>query len=240
MSQTPTQTLPDTDPGLSKSGLDAEERVVRLVMEGIGQHRIPPGHRLVERELTEGAHANRQAVRNALLRLSQAGLVQLTPNRGATVMQCTPDMTRQIMQARIINEGAALRMLAPRLDEAGSGRLQQILRNEASAYDEGRISEARHFSRQFHIAFTEMAGNEMIARFMRELIACQPLLAAWDRDRPSSFSGVIAHTKTLAALQRGDGAEAEAANTELLCALEREFLRESAERDVGGRARGTQ
>ncbi|MFD2441267.1 GntR family transcriptional regulator [Paracoccus kondratievae] len=125
MSQTPTQTLPDTDPGLSKSGLDAEERVVRLVMEGIGQHRIPPGHRLVERELTEGAHANRQAVRNALLRLSQAGLVQLTPNRGATVMQCTPDMTRQIMQARIINEGAALRMLAPglmRQDQGGCSR----------------------------------------------------------------------------------------------------------------------
>lgn len=211
----------------SKSGVEAEQRVVRLVMEGIHQMRTPPGHRLIERELSEQACASRQTVRNALLRLSQAGLVALTPNCGATVTQCSPATTRAIMQARIINEGAALRMLAERMDDAASDRLQDILRREAAAYDEGMVIEARHLSREFHIAFTELAGNEPIARFMRELIDCQPLLAASLRGRPSSFSGVIAHTKTLAALQRGDGAMAEAVNTELLSALEREFLREA-------------
>lgn len=209
-----------------KSGADAEERVVRLVMAGIARHDTPPGHRLVERELSEAANASRQSVRKALLRLSRAGLVDLTPNRGATVTQCSPETTREIMQARIINEGAALRMLAGRMDDAGSDRLMDLLRREAAAYDEGQVTEARHVSRQFHIAFTELAGNATIARFMRELIDCQPLLAASAHGRPSSFSGVIAHTKTLAALQQGDGPAAEAANTELLRALEREFLRE--------------
>ncbi|MFH5776843.1 GntR family transcriptional regulator [Paracoccus sp. NGMCC 1.201697] len=212
----------------TKSGSAAEARVVRLIMQGIQQHVTPPGHRLVERELTEAARANRQAVRNALLRLSQAGLVELTPNRGATVTQCSPKTTQEIMQARIINEGAALRMLADRLDQPGSERLMEILRQEAAAYDEGMIAEARHFSREFHIAFTEMAGNATIARFMRELIDCQPLLGAQTPKGPSLFSGVIAHTKTLAALQQGDGIAAEAANTELLRQLEREFLREIA------------
>lgn len=210
----------------AKSGGAAEARVVQLVMRGIHQHLTPPGHRLVERELSEGAQANRQAVRNALLRLAQAGLVELSPNRGATVTQCSPAKTREIMQARTINEGAALRMLAGRLDPAGSERLQAILRHEAAAYDEGLVTQARHFSREFHIAFTELAGNATIARFMRDLIDCQPLLGASTSARPSQFSGVIAHTKTLAALQRGDGPMAEAANTELLRQLEREFLRE--------------
>lgn len=210
-----------------KSGASAEERVMRLVMGGIHRHDTPPGHRLVERELSEGANANRQAVRNALLRLERAGLVELTPNRGATVTQCSPDMTREIMQARIINEGAALVMLAKRLDQAGSDRLQNILCREAAAYDDGQVIDARHHSREFHVAFTELAGNATIARFARELIDYQPLLAASARGRPSSFSGVIAHTKTLVALQQGDGVAAQAANTALLQDLEREFLRET-------------
>lgn len=210
-----------------KTGASAEDRVTHLVMDGIHRHQTPPGHRLVERTLSEAANASRQSVRNALLRLQRAGLVELTPNRGATVTRCSPAMTREILQARIVNEGAALVMLAERLDSAGSDRLQDILRREAAAYDEGAVIEARHHSRDFHIAFTELAGNATIARFARELIDHQPLLAAQAQGRPSSFSGVIAHTKTLAALQQGDGRAAEAANTALLQALEREFLRET-------------
>lgn len=211
----------------TKTGASAEDRVTRLVMAGIHSHQTPPGHRLVERTLCEAADASRQSVRHALLRLERAGLVALTPNRGATVTQCSPAMTREIMQARIVNEGAALIMLAERLDAAGSDHLQAILRREAAAYDEGAVIEARHHSRDFHIAFTELAGNATIARFARELIDHQPLLAAEGQGRPSSFSGVIAHTKTLAALQQGDGRAARAANTDLLQALEREFLRET-------------
>lgn len=212
----------------SPSGPEAEERVIRLVNEAIQQHRLRPGDRLIERELAQGAGANRQAVRNALLRLEQAGLVQLTRHRGATVVQCSPETTHQIMEARIVNEGAALVLLAGRMDDAARDRLQAILRQEAEAYDDGRIEEARHFSRAFHAAFTELAGNAMIARFVHELIDCQPLLGARTPGRQSSFSGVAAHTKTLAALLRGEGREAEAVNTQLLRDLEREFLREAA------------
>lgn len=227
MSQHPSQPIPGA--ARVKSGASAEERVMMLVMAGIDRHETPPGHRLVERELSEGANANRQAVRNALLRLARAGLVELSPNRGARVTQCSPALTCDIMQARIVNEGAALVMLADRLDSAGSDRLQAILGREAAAYDEGRVIEARHYSREFHIAFTELAGNATIARFARELIDCQPLLAASAQGKPSSFSGVIAHTKTLAALQQGDGLAAQNHNTALLRALERAFLTEMQE-----------
>lgn len=212
-----------------RSGESAEKRVMALVNDSIQAHRLNPGDRLIERELSEGANASRQAVRNALVRLAEAGLVILTPNCGATVMQSSPETTRQIMWARIVNEGAALHALAEHLDEEGAARLQDILRQEASCYDEGQINEARQFSRMFHLTFTELAGNTMITRFVRELIACQPLLGAHAPNRKSGFSGVPAHTKTLAALLQGDGLQAEALNTELLCALEREFLHEIAE-----------
>jgi DNA-binding GntR family transcriptional regulator len=222
------QTDPAEAPPAKRSGPEAEDRVVRLVNEAVQAYRLLPGERLVERELSLVAGASRMAVRNALLRLAQAGLVELNRNRGATVVRCSPEVAHQIMQARIVNEEAALVMLAGRLDEAGRDRLQAILRAEAEAYDDGRIEDARHRSRAFHVAFTELAGNPMIARFVRELIDCQPLLATTRAGHLSSFSGVAAHTKTLAALLRGDGAEAAAINTDLLRRLEREFLKDSS------------
>jgi DNA-binding GntR family transcriptional regulator len=216
------------DPPARRSGPEAEDRVVQLVNEAIQAHSLMPGQRLVERELSLAAGASRMAVRNGLLRLAQAGLVDLNRNRGATVVRCSPEVARQIMQARIVNEEAALVALAGRLDEAGRDRLQAILRAEAEAYDDGRIEEARHRSREFHVAFTELAGNPMIARFVRELIDYQPLLATMRAGHLSTFSGVAAHTKTLAALLRGEGAEAAAINTELLMSLERELLKDSS------------
>ena len=205
---------------LPKSGPDAEERVVRLVSQGLHRHRIRPGDRLVERELSLAAGASRLAVRNALLRLAQAGLVDLNRNKGASVIECTPDLAHQIMSARVLNEEAALKALATRLDDAGRARLESILRAEAAAYDDGRIEEGSHRAREFHIAFTELAGNVMIARFVRELIDCQPLLAGRSAHLPV-LSGVPAHTKTLAALVRGDGEAAAATNTALLMEIEK-------------------
>jgi DNA-binding GntR family transcriptional regulator len=206
-----------------KSGPEAEERVVELVNQALHGHRLHPGDRLVERELSLAAGASRLAVRNALLRLAQAGLVDLSRNKGARVVECSPDLAHQIMAARIVVEEAALRILAGRLDEAGRGRLEAILRAEASAYDDGRLAEGSHRAREFHVAFAELAGNVMIARFVRELIDCQPLLSG-RAGRVPTFSGVPAHTKTLAALIRGDGDEAAAINTRLLADLERTLL----------------
>lgn len=209
-----------TDMASPKSGPEAEERVVRVVSQGLHQRRIRPGDRLVERELSLAAGASRLAVRNALLRLAQAGLVDLNRNKGASVIECSPDLAQQIMAARIVNEAEALRRLAGRMEVAGRARLEAILRAEAAAYDDGRLEEGSHRAREFHIAFTELAGNAMIARFVRELIDCQPLLAGRSAHVPK-LSGVPAHTKTLAALCRGDGEAAVATNTALLNDIEK-------------------
>lgn len=206
-----------------KSGPEAEDRVVRVVVAAIHEHRLSPGSRLIERELAEAADAGRMAVRNGLRRLSEAGLVDLSPNRGATVMQWSQGDMEQIFEARIINEEAALLKLAGQMTDDHRVRLETIVREECAAYDEGHIEIARHLSRRFHMTFTELAGNSLIARFVKDLIDCQPLLSSGRAGRASSFSGTAAHIKTLAALVRGDGAEAASVNTALLRSLQSEL-----------------
>ena len=206
-----------------KSGPSAEDSVVNTVVDAVLNHRLAPGERLVERELSEASGAGRMAIRNGLLRLSNAGLVELSRNRGAKIIQCTLEESRQIFEARLVIEEAALNKLAVYYTDEVRTALESIVRDEGAAYDEGEIEEARHLSRRFHMVLGEFAENKFLSRLLTDLINCQPLIAPKQNGKASSFSGNTAHIKTLAALARGDGAEAGHINTQLLKAVEAEI-----------------
>ena len=215
-----------------KSGPAAEERVFSVVVEAVQAQRLLPGERLVERELSEAARANRQAIRNGLLRLANAGLVELSRNKGARVAQLTTEEAVQVFETRIVIETALLNKLASCYGDAAAESMQAVVRAEGAAYDEGQIQEARHHSRQFHMEIGHHAGNKYMSRFLDDLINCQPLLLPFRDGKPSEFSGHALHIKTLGALARGDGAEAAHYNTALLTALQAEMLRDIKSTDA--------
>ena len=219
-----------------KSGPAAEERVFSVVVEAVQAQRLLPGERLVERELAEVARANRQAIRNGLLRLKNAGLVEISRNKGARVAQLTTDEAVQVFETRIVIETALLEKLAKRYDATIAAALQNIVRAEGEAYDEGRIQDARHHSRRFHMEFGHHAGNQYMSRFLDDLINCQPLLLTFRDGKASEFSGHALHIKTMGALARGEGAEAAHYNTELLNALQAEMLRDIRSAELAGGA----
>lgn len=228
---TPSTPGPRSRAAMLKSGPAAEKRVVSLVVDAVHNGTLRPGARLVEREISEAAGANRQAIRNGLLRLADAGLVEISRNKGARVVDLAPDEAMQVFEARIVIETALLRQLASRFDTETATALQKILRAEAAAYDDGRIIEGRHHSRAFHMEFGRRAGNRYMSRFLDDLINCQPLLLPVRHGKPSEFSGNILHVKTLGALSRGDGDEAAYYNTQLLNALQEEMLRDIEARE---------
>ncbi|MEY8827690.1 GntR family transcriptional regulator [Sedimentitalea sp. XS_ASV28] len=207
-----------------KSGLAAEERVFAQVVEAVQDQRLKAGDRLVERELAEAAGANRQAIRNGLLRLVNAGLVETSRNKGARIVRLSATDAEQVFEARMVAETGLLHRLARTYTAEAGARLQDILRAEGAAYEEGNVVEARHHSRLFHMEMGHLAGNRHLSRLLDDLINCQPLLMSHRRGRPSEFSGHNLHIKTLAALARGDGEEAVHYNNQLLLALKSEML----------------
>lgn len=209
-----------------KSGPAAEERVFSVVVEAVQANRLLPGERLVERELAEAARVNRLAIRNGLLRLANAGLVDISRNKGARVAQLTRDEAVQVFETRVVIETALLKKLAGRYDAAAAAAMQDIVRAEGAAYDEGKVEQARHLSRRFHMAIGHHAGNGYMSRFLDDLINCQPLLLPYRDGKASEFSGNALHIKTLGALARGEGDEAAHYNTQLLTALQSEMLRD--------------
>lgn len=214
--------------GAAMSGPEAEQRVVQVIVEAIMHHRVAPGARLIERELAIASGANRSAIRNGLMRLAHAGLVELSPNKGASIAMCSPDEARQIFDARIVIETATVEKLAGTIGEAESAHLRSFVEDERNAYEEGRMEEARHLSRRFHLLLAEMAGNDVLTGVIRDLINRQPLLS-WSRpDTEPRFCGNHAHSEIVEAIASGDGARAARLNTEHLRALERELVADRA------------
>lgn len=65
---------------------DMYERMVSAILD----HRLPPGTKLVEDKLAAAFGVSRTRVRPVLVRLANEQVVTLTPNRGASIAQPTP------------------------------------------------------------------------------------------------------------------------------------------------------
>ena len=80
--------------------------------EAIVRGDLAPNARLVESDLSTTYEMSRGAVRTALIRLEQEGLVVREPHRGARVRQVSDDEAVEILQARAVLEGLAVRLTA--------------------------------------------------------------------------------------------------------------------------------
>jgi DNA-binding GntR family transcriptional regulator len=161
---------------------------------------------------------------SGLLRLAQSGLVDLNPNKGATIATCGPREAREIFEARIVVESAIIKDLTASATENDLARLRSFLEDERQAYAAGRMRDARYLSRGFHLLLADVVGNRVLANFLRELINKQPLLSWTKTGARSCFCGNQAHSDIFAAIARRDAALAVELDAEHLRELERQLV----------------
>ena len=87
------------------------------LQEGILLGRFAPGQRLIERDLIEEFGLSRGPVREAFHRLAADGLVDLIPNRGATVRRLLRKEMFELFQVRESLEGLAAGLAAKNIDK---------------------------------------------------------------------------------------------------------------------------
>src|SRR4051812_8935590 len=74
--------------------------IYRRIYEAIWAQELPPGTRLREDQLAKLFSVSRARVRKVLSLLAYEGLVQIEPNRGASVAKPSPEEARQLFAAR--------------------------------------------------------------------------------------------------------------------------------------------
>jgi DNA-binding GntR family transcriptional regulator len=137
--------------------------------EAIVRGDLAPNARLVESDLGTAYEMSRGAVRTALIRLEQEGLVVREPHKGARVRQVSDDEAVEILQARAVLEGLAVRLTAQRIDEAGAERLRACLARQRELLELGDLLGASETNADLHAALLELSGHGTALRLIRAL-----------------------------------------------------------------------
>lgn len=150
------------------------DRVRSLIEEG----GIAPGTRLpAERELALQLGVSRPSLREALIALEIDGRVEIRSGSGVYVCTgaaqnkaATPalgDSPADLMDARMVLEGAVIAQAVARASKAGMRQVQQALEGMRADQAEGR--SPLDADRRFHLSIAEMAGNPVLVSMVAAL-----------------------------------------------------------------------
>ncbi|MCU0820401.1 MAG: GntR family transcriptional regulator [Beijerinckiaceae bacterium] len=183
------------------------QSVYRALRRAILEQALRPGTKLPEDSIGEELGVSRTLVRDAFGRLALEGLVELTPNRGASVAYPTLEEARDVFEVRQALERQVMLSLAGRLSPAEIARLEDHVRREQDA--QGRDGpESIRLAGEFHIILAEISGNALLSRYVQEVSSrCSLILAVYGRPH-SSECAVSEHRQIIDALRKGDAATA--------------------------------
>ncbi len=190
-------------------------QVFDMAVDSIVRGDFPPGSPISEAEIASRFGVSRAPAREALLRLSEKGLVTRTPHIGARVIEFSRDDLVELFEIREALEGMACRLAAERISDAELSHLEAALESHSTAPDlaSGKSYFQRGGDEDFHFGIARASGNIRLERHL-----CDDLyhLLRVYRFRSSTHSGrakqaLAEHRAILAALKTRDPSKAEAA-----------------------------
>lgn len=161
------------DRGLAPLAQRTSEGIARILRAEIFSGRLRPGDPLRERSLAEQLGVSRTPVREALFTLQSEGLVELSPNRGATVRRVDARDVEQIYALRAVLEAHAAREAA----EVGLNEYYAHALEDAQARVErlgtagSTASDQALADLSFHMLISEAAGIRMLQTIMGQVLA---------------------------------------------------------------------
>jgi DNA-binding GntR family transcriptional regulator len=199
------QVLPDGSRSLTP-------QVFRMLRESIVRGELLPGSLLSEADTARRFGVSRQPVREAFIKLQDAGLLSIRPQRGTVVQRISLDavfdarFVREAVEVAVVRAAAESRL--PHLHE----RLASCIAAQERAADAGDAPEFLRLDEAFHRAMAEGIGHAFA------WTALEGIKAHMDRVRFLSFEGatplpdlIRQHRAIAAAILGGNADEAEAA-----------------------------
>lgn len=181
-------------------------QLVSALRRSIAELELPPGSALSEKDIAQRFNVSRQPVREAFIKLSEAGLVEIRPSRGTWVMKIS---VREVCNARFVREGieAELASHAARLARREHiAALSELIAAQRDAADLGDYARFTGLDEAFHRTIADIVGNDFArrivetARFQTDRVRLLSLPAA------SPLQVLIGqHQKILECIAKADG-----------------------------------
>jgi DNA-binding GntR family transcriptional regulator len=179
------------------------DAVYDLLCRAIIEQALQPGMRLPEDTVGEQFGVSRTIVRHALVRLETMGLVVSRRNRGAFVAEPSLEEAQQIFEVRRCLETEVVRIGVKAMSEPDFERLEAHVRREkAIRGKDGPVSI--RLSGEFHILLAQLSGNDVLARYVTEVVLRCSLIMAMYAKSHSSDCAVDEHSQIIEALRAAD------------------------------------
>ncbi|MCC5964502.1 MAG: GntR family transcriptional regulator [Natronohydrobacter sp.] len=141
-------------------------QLVSALRRSIAELELPPGSTLSEKDVALRFNVSRQPVREAFIKLSEAGLVEIRPSRGTWVMKIS---VREVCNARFVREGieAELASHAARLARREHiATLSELIAAQRDAAEAGDYARFNGLDEAFHRTIADIVGNDFARRIV--------------------------------------------------------------------------
>lgn len=170
-----------TAPKLKRGTTAVDLRIYRAVVNAVLSHRLPPGTHLGEADFCELYQVSRTTVRKALQQLAHDHIIELRPNRGAVIASPTQQEARDIFAARRALEREIVPLVISKATPESLRQIRAALEAEDQARRNGDRANWIHLGGKFHMLLAELAGNQVLQRFMAELVSrCSLSIALYE------------------------------------------------------------
>jgi DNA-binding GntR family transcriptional regulator len=190
-----------------RSGLRDESIHIEL-SRAIVDHRIPPGTALQEDALSTAFGVSRTVIRKVLQKLSHERLVDLAPNKGASVARPSAEEAKEVFDARRLIEKILVERVVATADDGSIDDLGKLVVAEKSAFDTGDKTLRLNLSGNFHRQLAKLAGNSVLDDFLNELISRTSLIIALYESPGAVPCSHSEHMEIVGALKRRDAKKA--------------------------------
>jgi len=198
-------------PGQGTRPIEILECLRALILTG----EYGPDERLVEEQLAERLGVSRTPVRQALTMLEAEGLVEIAPNRGATVCSFSIQDVWDIYDLRAVLEGHAARRAAGRIERRELKRLQELageMEGLPGRFDdhEDEIRVLVALNQEFHGTIVQASRNRRLEHLINRTVEIPLMFKAffWYTPHERTISNHF-HRQILKSLEKGDADRAE-------------------------------
>lgn len=139
------------------------ERLGELIEEQIATGLLRPGTRLDEQELAAEFGVSRTPIREALIQLASAGLVEIRPRRGAIVKELGPHRLCEMFEVMAELEAMCARLAARRITNAEIAVLQKGHRACQAARDASDPDAYYWLNEDFHRTIYVASHNTFLS-----------------------------------------------------------------------------
>jgi DNA-binding GntR family transcriptional regulator len=181
------------------------DQVVTAIRDAVHAGELQPGQLYSAYQIADLLEVSRAPVREALMKLSEAGMVRMERNRGFRLVVPEPHEIAEIFHLRLLLEVPAARIAAERSSASTLKVLERDLdrmRRAASKHDEETFMS---HDRDFHETVLHDTGNARLFRVVTSLRDATRTLGASTVDRSRSLNDIAdEHTPILEAIRAGD------------------------------------